>query len=269
MTVESTFDYEAKRWGGAAVRPCPWYIQGLKLRYCLNDLEAVRGACADIGCGAGNMAKAIKGERPELQVLGLDVSRSALAGARQDPQGVEFRQGDAQQLPFENASLQGVTMFDVLEHLANPQQALAEVRRVLSPGGVFHLVLPLESQPGTLYNLLTTRGWRAKVNHCGHIQTFCSQTYTALAASAGLTVRRVRWSFHPLFSLVDVAYFSLLELRGPVHCCLEDYVAGRREGLGVLLRLAKSVVCSLGWYESRLLRWLPGACGHFTCVVGD
>jgi SAM-dependent methyltransferase len=262
-----SFDYEAKQWGAAPVRPRPWYIQGLKLRYCLDDLGDVEGACVDIGCGAGNMAKAIQRECPRLRVFGVDVSRSALSVAVRDAGGVQFRQAGAEQLPFDSGSLAAATMFDVLEHLPDPGRALAEVRRVLRPGGIFHLVLPLEAQPLTLYGLLTSRGWRAKVNHCGHIQFFSDSTYAAMAAGTGLPVRRARWSFHPLFALIDVAYFSLLELRGPVHRSVEDYLAGRPRGWGTAMRLAKGAISSVGWYESRLLRRLPGGCGHFTCVA--
>src|SRR5207237_1798657 len=97
------------------------------------------------------------------------ISRSALAAAGRDPQGVEFRRSSAERLPFGDAELDAVTMFDVLEHVADPERVLAEVRRVLRPGGLFHLVLPLEAQPWTLYGLMTTPGWRAKVNHRAHV----------------------------------------------------------------------------------------------------
>ena len=50
MSVRApAFDYEAKQWGRAAVLPRPSYIQGLKLRRCLDTLEGVRGAVLDVG----------------------------------------------------------------------------------------------------------------------------------------------------------------------------------------------------------------------------
>src|SRR6266478_7415104 len=85
------FDYEAKRWGSAPLRPRPRYMNGLKLRYLLADLAPIRGRVLDVGCGAGSIAKAVKRERPDLDVMGCDLSESALAAARADAEGVDFR----------------------------------------------------------------------------------------------------------------------------------------------------------------------------------
>ncbi len=262
----AVFNYEAKQWGANPVYARPWYLQGLKLRYCLDDLAQVRGSCLDVGCGAGNMAKAIKRERPDLTVHGVDVSRAAIQWARRDPQGVVFRVTPAERLPFADAALDAVTMFDVLEHVQDPEGVLLEVRRVLKPAGLFHLVLPLESQPKTLYAFMTARGWQAKRRHCGHVQLFDEHSFRALAEATGLPVRQVRWSFHPLFALIDVAYFCYRDVRGPTSHSVEDYLAEQRGPLTPALLLAKNVITSIGWYESRLLRRFKGGCGHFTCA---
>ena len=47
----SSFDYEAKRWGAGGLRPKPWFMNGLKLRYLLEDLVSVRGRALDVGSG--------------------------------------------------------------------------------------------------------------------------------------------------------------------------------------------------------------------------
>ncbi|HEY6114820.1 MAG TPA: methyltransferase, partial [Candidatus Dormibacteraeota bacterium] len=79
LVPASSFDYEAKRWGAAPLRPRPWFMNGLKLRYLLEDLAPVHGRVLDVGCGAGQVAKAVKRERQDLEVMGCDVSRAALA----------------------------------------------------------------------------------------------------------------------------------------------------------------------------------------------
>src|SRR5260370_29246072 len=92
------FDYEAKRWGSAPLRPRPRYMNGLKLSYLLADLAPIRGKVLDVGGGAGAVAKAVKRERPDLHVLGCDVTSSALAVAEASAQRVDFLPAQADKL---------------------------------------------------------------------------------------------------------------------------------------------------------------------------
>src|SRR5260370_26987529 len=261
-----SFDYEAKRWGSAPLRPRPWFMNGLKLRYLLADLEAVRGKVLDVGGGAGSVAKAVKRERPDLEVVGCDVSRSALAVAGASPDGVNFRAAEAEKLPFADGEFDFVWIFDVLEHVEKPEQVLREIARVLRPGGAFHIVRPLEGQPRTLYRLVGcgTR-WTAKARHGGHIQIFSAERFRTLASAGGLPVMRTRWSYHLTLQVLDLLYFSWLDLRGPVSGSVEDLSVARRGVAGALMRGASRAVATTAWGEARLLRGLPGGCGHFTC----
>lgn len=244
-------------------------MNGLKLRYLLADLEPVRGKVLDVGCGAGSVAKAVKRARPDLEVFGCDVSRSALAVAEASPDGVTFRGAQAEKLPFADGELDFVWIFDVLEHVDDPALVLREIARVLRPGGTFHIVLPLEGQPWTLYRLIGcgTR-WTAKVRHGGHIQVFSAGRFSTLAASCGLPVTDTRWSYHFLLQVLDVLYFTWLDWRGPVSGSVEDMAAARRGVVGVVMRAASMMVATLAWGEARVLRALPGGCGHFTCRRG-
>jgi SAM-dependent methyltransferase len=242
-------------------------MNGLKLRYLLSDLPAGPARVLDVGCGAGSVAKAVKRERPELDVFGCDLSRTALAAANAVPGGVEFRQAGAERLPFGDGEFDAVWIFDVLEHVDSPEQVLAEVARVLRPGGVFHIVLPLEGQPRTLYRLVGcgTR-WTAKVQHGGHIQIFSASRFESMASAAGLRLERRRWSYHLLLQVLDLAYFTWLDWRGPVSGSVEDLAASRRGVSGAAIRFVTATVAGAAWAEARLLRALPGGCGHFTCV---
>ena len=260
------FDYEAKRWGSSPLSPRPWFMNGLKLRYLLADLKPVRGRVLDVGCGAGSVAKAVKRDRPDLEVVGCDVSRSALAVAEASAEGVDFRLAEAARLPFADGGFDFVWIFDVLEHVERPDQVLREVARVLRPGGGFHIVLPLEGQPWTLYRFIGcgTR-WTAKVRHGGHIQIFSAERFAGLAAFCGLRVAATRWSYHVLLQVLDILYFSWLDWRGPVTGSVEDMAAARPGVIGALMRAASMTVAFVAWGEARLLAPLPGGCGHFTC----
>lgn len=87
----------------------------------------------DVASGPGVVAReaARRGARP----MGLDFSRAMVDVARAANPGIEFREGDAHELPFPAATFDRVVMnFGVL-HLTNPDRAFAEARRVLRPGG--------------------------------------------------------------------------------------------------------------------------------------
>jgi SAM-dependent methyltransferase len=95
----------------------------------------------DAGCGSGAMARLMAGACPEAAVTGLDRRPAYLAFAadRAEAEGlanVEFVAGDLFALPFADASFDVVWTKYVLQWLAEPTAALAELKRVLRPGGV-------------------------------------------------------------------------------------------------------------------------------------
>lgn len=243
-------------------------MAGLKLRYALADLKpVVSGRVLDVGCGSGAMAKALKRERPELEVHGIDFSSSTIESASRQSGGVIFKVAPAEALPFADGWFDAVTMFDVLEHVDDTARVLTEIARVLKPGGRFHIVLPLEGQPRTIYSLIGcgTR-WTAKVKHAGHIQIFSDTRYREEAANAGLAVRSVRWSYHYIFSLIDVVFFLVIARTGPLKTSVEDAAERSRGPMRLAAKLVKALIASIGWYESRALAWLAGACGHYLCI---
>lgn len=92
----------------------------------------------DIGTGTGRVLE-LFGPRVERGV-GVDMSREMLAVARAnlqkaDLRNCQVRQGDMYQLPFSDASFDGVVIHQVLHFAEDPAEAIAEAARALRPGG--------------------------------------------------------------------------------------------------------------------------------------
>jgi demethylmenaquinone methyltransferase / 2-methoxy-6-polyprenyl-1,4-benzoquinol methylase len=87
----------------------------------------------DVCCGTGDLALAAAEAGGE--VTGLDFSEAMLVRARRKEPPLEWVSGDALALPFADDSFEAVTTGFGLRNLADAERGLAEMRRVLSPGG--------------------------------------------------------------------------------------------------------------------------------------
>ena len=96
----------------------------------------------DVGCGPASITADLAERVAPGRVVGLDAAAGALEAARATlrerglSEQVELTCGDIMALPFEDASFDVVHAHQVLQHLADPVGALAEMRRVTRPGGI-------------------------------------------------------------------------------------------------------------------------------------
>ena len=93
------------------------------------------GPVCDLGCGPGHVARYL--HEQGVQVCGVDLSPAMVARARRLTPGVEFRQGDLMALDAPDSAWAGIVAFYSIIHIPRDDmaQALAELRRVLRPGG--------------------------------------------------------------------------------------------------------------------------------------
>jgi SAM-dependent methyltransferase len=90
----------------------------------------------DLGCGSGDSVDLFRAHDPDVDWVGVDIAMSpeVLARQRSDARFVTY---DGQTLPFGDAKFDLIYSRQVLEHVRHPDVHLAEVRRVLKPGGAF------------------------------------------------------------------------------------------------------------------------------------
>lgn len=100
----------------------------------------------DIGCGPGaDLGDLATGVSSIGRVIGVDIHPRMVDEARRrmaDYPQVEVRLGDAHALPVEDASIDRAHTNRVLQHLTDPETAIAEIRRVTRPGGLVALAEP-------------------------------------------------------------------------------------------------------------------------------
>ena len=106
-------------------------------------MRAVSSFCAlrggevkvlDMACGTGDVSIALR--RKGLDVVGADISENMLALARKKAPGIDFRYGDASELPFADGSFDAVTIAFGIRNFDKRAQCIRELHRVLKDGGM-------------------------------------------------------------------------------------------------------------------------------------
>lgn len=112
----------------------------------------------DIAAGTGTSSAAIA--RAGARVTALDFSPGMVAVGRAKHPDIDFVEGDATSLPFDDASFDAVTISFGLRNVNDPHKALAEMRRVLVPGGrlvICEFTTPPNSLVRGAYDLYLSR----------------------------------------------------------------------------------------------------------------
>ena len=119
------------------------------------------GVALDVGSGPGNVTAQLAGAAgPDGLALGIDISEPMLARAVEAQAGpnVGFLRADAQQLPLRDETVDAAVSLAVLQLIPNPAATLAEIARVLRPGGRMAIMVPTAGAVGPLFRLLPDGG---------------------------------------------------------------------------------------------------------------
>lgn len=131
---------EMSRFAQAMCRSAPWrlFAGRVVLPWALQG-NALRGDVLEIGCGSGAMAAEVLRRFPDVRLTATDYDQSMVGVARRRlaPFGprADVRQADATALAFPDASFDSALSFIMLHHVVEWEKALAELVRVLRPGG--------------------------------------------------------------------------------------------------------------------------------------
>jgi SAM-dependent methyltransferase len=150
----------------------------------------------DVGCGDGSALAVAATQNPKHRFAGIDWSADALRQARARGLTVT-RAAVSPRLPVADGQADVVIMSELIEHLVDPDGAVAEVRRVLRPGGDLLLSTPnlaawynrgllaLGIQP--VFSEVSLRGVFGRPGHvvAGHLRLFTRRALTGFLAASG------------------------------------------------------------------------------------
>ena len=107
----------------------------------------------DVACGTG--VASARAAALGARVTGIDFSSEMIAEARTRHPTVAFESGDAEALPFPDASFDAVVANFGIHHVERPERAIAEARRVLVGGGMFAFTIWAAWQDNLPWRLIT------------------------------------------------------------------------------------------------------------------
>ena len=122
-------------------RRARWLIENLSLKN--------KDKVLDLGCGDGYYLFLLSNLGINVNLIGLDNYKPALASAKKNLKSKKIRLifSNASRLPFKTNYFDKVVASEVLEHVSNDLKVVSEVRRVLKPGGIFVLSVPHANYP--------------------------------------------------------------------------------------------------------------------------
>ncbi|WP_293673207.1 class I SAM-dependent methyltransferase [uncultured Parolsenella sp.] len=145
-------------------------------------------AVLDVGCGTGAVLALLHEKYPDGRYVGLDLTPEMIEVARTKvAPGMEFVVGDAENLPFDEASFDAVLCSNSFHHYPNPAAFLAGALRVLRPGGRLILRDYTSSDPVVWLMNHVELPLARLVGH-GDVRVLRQREFVELAQAAGFEV---------------------------------------------------------------------------------
>jgi SAM-dependent methyltransferase len=148
----------------------------------IKKVERRSGLALDVGAAGGGNTRVLRdaGWRAVAVEYGLDGAEVA------HERGLSVIRGDARSLPLASAQADLVVSFDVLEHITEDDEAAAEMRRVLRPGGTAIIAVPCDPKLWSPHDVALS-----------HVRRYTRPGLVGVMEKAGFDVQRV-WSWNVL-----------------------------------------------------------------------
>lgn len=195
----------------------------------------------DIGCGAGNMFHHLVRYGT---VVGVDSNPKPLIVARE--RGYDVRQGEAEDLPFDDDAFELVALLDTVEHCDDDMAVLRESYRVCAPGGYLVVTVPAFMWLWSHNDVLND-----------HKRRYTARELRDKLRRLGFRTRRVTYNNFFVFPMA----LALILLRrgseqapdlGSPHFDDESYQVEMEPAPPLL----NAILSGVTWTESQILRWL-------------
>ena len=196
----------------------------------------------DVGSGTGSLALELAATR-RVEVVGIDPSAAFIEHARTRAAGrpVRFDVGDAQALPYEDASFDTCLALLVINHIPDPRKAASEMRRVTRPGGRTAAAVWDYGEGMTLlrtfWDAAVALDPAAEPRHERHMPCCRRNQLSTLWAESGLQEIEETALVIPMeFASFDALWAPFLEGQGPGGAYVASLTPDRRQALRQRLR---------------------------------
>jgi len=181
-------------WADAPDDPEPWAWE--RRRALLLGTARAGERVLDLGCGAGRFVAALRDHGADP--VGVEVADGALERARRNVPGADLRRvEDDGSLPLDHGSVDLVWCSEVLEHVADTDGLLVEVRRVLRPQGRFVVTTPFHGRVKGAWTALAA--FERHFDPAGdHLRFYTPRSLAAQLERAGLPAQVRSWGGPPL-----------------------------------------------------------------------
>jgi len=145
----------------------------------VDRMQPQGGQLLDVGCGPGHFLKALQQTQPQWQLAGVEPDTRAAAQAQTN--GLMVQNCTIETATLDNASWDAITLWNVIEHLADPVGMLQRIRTLLRPQGLLYMAVPmLDSWDARIFGKYWT-GWELP----RHFSAFDRASLARLLHSSG------------------------------------------------------------------------------------